>query len=537
MITPKPGRMAQTGRGQASVGAKQTSVPLTFPSPTLGLVTAADLASQTSGAAMVLENWLPTLTGARIRGGSEKWGLAIDGGAFVSAFRYLYGPIEKLFMATAAGIYDMSAPALPPATTDKAVVATSGEWCTFQHTNAGTSYLVCLNGTDARLLYNGSTWASTPAITFADATTMANLNFGWVFKNREFFLKNGSLDAYYIGLNAVGGAASVFPLGGVMKKGGALLSGFSWSLESGDGPNEYCVFLSTEGEVAVYSGSDPSNASDFALVGIYQIARPLGKNAWIKSGGDVLIATVDGLTPLSQAFQRDRQQLTLVSASKQIDDLWRAAAGATGSGWTLTLWPEQNLVFVCFPSNPVLPDTSFVFNTQTGKWSTVTNWQARCYSPHQKNFFFGSTSGLAWHCDYTGTDDGMAFQAKYLSHFNPVSGFGQQKAAVLGQLKVRASEKPNAKLFARADMNVSIPAQPTVTVNTTGASVWDVGLWDVAKWDGGAAPNAFHQIRQNVRAEGESLALGCVITSGGPVKLNVELDLGTLQVSSGEASS
>lgn len=87
-------------------------------------------------------------------------------------------------------------------------------------------------------VYNGTSWTTAPAITFTDGTTMAQLNYGWLFKNREFFLKNGTLDAYYLPVNAVGGAAALFPLGGVMKKGGSLLTGFSWSLESGDGLND-----------------------------------------------------------------------------------------------------------------------------------------------------------------------------------------------------------------------------------------------------------------------------------------------------------
>lgn len=530
----QPGRL-RGSRG--SKGTQQTSAPLVFPGPTLGLVTAADIASQTSGAATVLENWLPTLTGARVRGGCTKWGLAADGGPIISAFRYIYGPIEQLFMATETAIYDMSAPALPPDMTAAIVSGlTSGEWCTFQHTNAGTSYLVCLNGTDARRIYNGLTWSTTPALTFPDATTSADLNFGWVFKNREFFLKNGSLDAYYLNdLYNIGGETSVFPLGGVMKDGGSLLSGFSWSVESGDGPNEYCVFLSTEGEVAVYAGSNPGNANDFSLVGVYKIARPLGKNAWIKSGGDVLIATVDGLTPLSQAFQRDRQQLTLVSASRQIADLWKAAAAATGSGWTLTLWPEQNLVFVCFPDNPAVPDTTFVFNTQTGKWAIITNWQANCYATHQKSLFFGSSDGLAWHGDFSGSDDGMAFRAVYLSHFNPGQGFGIEKEASFGKMRFKSPEKPKALLFARADMDVSIPPYAVVTLNTVGSSEWDVAQWDEAQWDAESPVLTYFEARQNVRASGEALALGCVIVSGGTVALNVEMDIGTLLIGPGEA--
>ncbi|KQS79033.1 hypothetical protein ASG25_10630 [Rhizobium sp. Leaf384] len=538
-MSVQPGRVRQNNRGAGAGASQQRSAPLPFPSPTLGLMTNADIASQTSGAAMVLENWLPTLTGARIRGGSEKWGLAADGGAFVSAFRYVYGSVERMFMSTATAIYDMSAPAVPPTTTAAVVTGlTGGDFCTFQQANADKSYLVCFNGMDTRKLYDGATWGTAPAITFpsGDTTTMASLNFGWVFKKRQFLIKNGSLDAYFLGLDSVGGVASLFPLGGVMRNGGSLLSGFSWSIESGDGPNEYCVFLSTEGEVAVYSGSNPTSADDFGLVGVYQIGRPLGKNAFIRSGGDVLIATVDGLVQLSQSFQRDRGQLSLVSVSRPIEDIWRAVAAVTGSGWTLTLWPEQNLVFVCFPNNPVAPDTTLVLNALTSKWSLVTNWAANCFACFQKNLFFGSTNGLAWHGDYTGTDDGMTFQASFLSHFAAVQGYGQEKVAGVATMRFRASEPPKVRLFARADMDIAVPSYSTVSLNSIGASVWDVGFWDAAKWDGDGVSRGYFKYRQNVRARGDIIALGCAVVSGGAVKLDVELDLGTLQITTGESN-
>lgn len=539
MIEIRPGRIPQTNRGKTAVGQTQRSTPLTFPAPVGGLVTTADMASQAAGSATVLENWFPTTTGARIRGGSKKAGLTADGKTILSAFKYAYGPVEKLFMATQSAIFDMSAPAVPPATTAAVVSGlTGGDWSTFQHTNAGTSYLVCFNGKDARRLYNGTSWGTTPAITFSDATTMGSLSFGWIFKNRQFLIKAGSLDAYYLEtLNAVGGAAAVLPLGGVMKGGGSLLFGCSWSVESGDGPNEYCVFVSTEGEVAVYAGGDPGNAGDWSIVGVYQIGRPLGKNAFIKSGGDVLIATVDGLMPLSQCFQRDRQQMTLVSISKPIETEWKLAASATGDGWTLTLWPDENLVFVCFPENTVVPDTTFVFNALTGKWSFVRNWQAACFASYQRSLFFGSVEGCCWQGDITGTDDGQAFQASYLSSFLPATGFGQTKSASLAKLNIRALDRPRIMLFARADGDKTVPNFTTASVNSVGASIWDAGLWDVAIWDAAAYGNVPHKFRQNVRAEGETLALGCAVVSGGGTRLFIELDLGTLLVASGEAGS
>ncbi|WP_337267517.1 hypothetical protein [Oryzifoliimicrobium ureilyticus] len=539
-ISVQAGRVMQSNRGATSSAqsAQQQAAPLTFPAPTEGLVTTADFASQQPGAASVLENWFPTLTGARIRGGSRRVGLTADGNTIISAIKYVYGPIERLFMATATAIYDMSSPAAPPATTPAAVSGLkSGDWCTFQHTNAGTSWLVCLNGADDRRLFNGTSWGTSPAITFSDTTTMANLNFGWVFKNRQFLLKNGSLDAYYLDLNAVGGAASVFPLGGVMKKGGSLLFGCSWSVESGNGPNDYCVFVSTEGEVAVYQGSNPASASDFAVIGVYQIGRPLGKNAFIKSGGEVLIATVNGLIPLSQSFKRDLQQLSLASASRPIENEWRLAAGATGTGWTLTLWPEENLVFVAFPDNPVMSNIAFVFNALNGKWAIVKNWLATCFAAYQRSLFFGSVGGYCWQGDISGTDEGLPFQASYLTSFLPAGGFGQVKSANLAKLTLRALEQPIVQLCARANGNKAIPNFARVSVNKIGSSLWDSGLWDQALWDASASVRNIYSFRQNVRAEGDTLALGCAIVSGGTAKLFIDLDLGTLLVTTGEASS
>ena len=534
---PRPGRIPQTNRGSVKVAAKQTSAPLTFPAPTQGLVSTSSMGAAPLGSAIILENWFMTLKGARVRGGSAKRGLAADGGAIRSAFKYKFGGLEKMFMATDAGIYDMTAPVAPPATTAPSVSGmASGDWCAFQQTNAGTSYLVCFNGANDRRLFNGVSWTTAPAITFSDATTMSALNYGWMFKNRQFLLKNGSLDAYYLGLNAVGGAAAVFPLGGVMKKGGSLLMGFSWSIESGDGLGDYCVFVSTEGEVAIYSGSDPSNANDFALKGVYQIGKPLGKNAQIRSGADVLVATIDGLIPISQVFQRDRQTLALVSLSRAIEDEWKLAANATPTGWTMTLWPEQNLVFVAFPENLVLPDTTFVLNVLNGKWSIIKSWRAQAYQSLQGSLFFGSNAGLCWQGDISGADDGAPFAAVYLSQFTAAGEFSQTKTASKAAMAFRAKTKPNVKLFARADYDTSVPSYAMVSTGDAGSSEWDVGLWDVAKWDGVTEFRNF-KFRQNVRANGAMLAIGCVVLSGGQFRLDIEVDFAVLEMEGGEQSA
>lgn len=531
----RPSRLMQSNRGPVKAVPPQASAPLTLPAPVKGLYTTTTLSDDLPGAAAVLRNWLPTLTGARIRGGSIKKAVIASGLDFVSAFTYKYGGAEKLFMATTSAIYDMTSPAAPPTNTASVVSGlTGGDWATFQHSNAGGSYLIATNGADSRRVFDGTSW-TTPAITFPDATTMAQLSQGWLFKNREFFVKAGTMDAYYLDAAAIAGDATVFPLGGTMKNGGSLLMGFNWSIESGTGPNEYCVFVSTEGEVAVFQGSDPDDAATFTVQGVYQIGKPLGKNAFIKAGGDVLIATVSGLIPMSQAVQRNGDALSSFSRSRPIEDDWSTAATAVPSGWSMTYWPEQKLVLVSFPDTVVVPDTTFVLNVVTWAWSIVTNWKATCYGSIQGSIFFGSLAGAVWQGDITGADDGLPFIAPYLSQFRAVSAFGQRKEATIGQMYIKAREKPNVLLFARANGDTSVPSFNVVSVGDAGSSEWDVGLWDVAAWDNPSSLQRF-EYRQNVRASGDTLAIGAVIVSGGPVALRVALDLGNLQIVAGEQS-
>jgi hypothetical protein len=425
---------------------------------------------------------------------------------------------------------------------------TSGEWMTFQHTTTGGSFLCCFNGTDPRQIYNGTAWTTEPAITVTttDTTTEPDtitvtdigdqIGAAFLFKQRQFLIKSGTMDAYYLGVNSIGGEAAVFPLGGVMKKGGGLLTGFTWSPESGDGLNMLCCFVSTEGEIAVYQGDDPSVAASWALKGVYSIGKPLGKNAFIQAGGDILIATVTGLIPLSQVFQRDRDTVALSALSRAIDDRWQNVARSVSFGWSITAWPEKSLVFVSFPFTASEPDTTFVLNVQTNKWSLITNWQAMAYCAFQGQLYFGDNVGVIWHADATGSDNGAPFKAVYLSHFMPAGGFGRRSQATLAHMYFQGKVNPVVYLFARANGDITEPSGPAVTLQNPAVSEWDVGKWDEALWDA-AAPKVKIQRRQNVRATGDTLALGCVVTSGGSTPLDLEIDMGVLQVAGGESSA
>src|SRR5699024_4648934 len=94
---------------------------------------------------------------------------------------------------------------------------------------------------------DGSESQLVAGLTFGGGLTSANMAFVWVYKNRLWFAERDSMNAWYMGVDSIGGTASVFPLAGVFGQGGALLFGQTWSLDAGQegGLSEQNIFVST----------------------------------------------------------------------------------------------------------------------------------------------------------------------------------------------------------------------------------------------------------------------------------------------------
>lgn len=342
-----------------------------FAAPTGGWVANRNLVTPNTGGpqgAYVLDNIFPTATGARMRGGSQKYALIGDGEEdVVSLFSYANGNNRSLFGAVASAIYDISVVADPDVSPSPAVgMLTSGDWSAVQFATAGGVFLRLVNGSDTPLVYDGAAFNTTPAIT-GSGLTPEGLSDVWAFKRRLFFVQKESLDAWYLPVDSIGGTAQILPLGGVFRLGGALLFGGSWSLDSGSGLSEQCFFVTTEGEAAIYQGSNPGDADQWQLVGVYKLGRPLGKRAWMRAGGDVLVCTDIGMVPLSQAIARDLAALAPAAVSYPIETAWNDAVAARSFGpWSCTIWPTRQMVLISMPSNSDQPPQMFVANARTG---------------------------------------------------------------------------------------------------------------------------------------------------------------------------
>lgn len=362
------------------------------------------------------------------------------------------------------------------------------------------------------LLFNGVTGVDT-----------ANLSYNWTYKNRIFYVEKNSLNAWYLPVDSVTGTATKLPLAGIFTRGGSLLFGAAWSLETlGGGLSEQCIFVTTEGEIAVFQGSDPSVADSWSKVGVYRTGRPLGAKAHIKAGGDVVMATDIGFLPVSASLTRDYAALSPVAVSYPIETAWNEyVANRSFGAWTCEVWPTQQMMAITMPSPVGGTPTMLVANVRTGAWAPYTGWNALCVLAFQGRLFFGSSNGQIIEAEVTGMDNGVPYTASCVPLFDPLKTPASLKTGLLARSVLLSATEIAPQLSLQSDYQIELPSVPSA-VQVPGGNTWDTGIWDVSKWDQ-AGQKTTRQQWQSVGGAGYSLSPSVQITSGSLVPLDVEL--------------
>jgi len=352
-----------------------------------------------------------------------------------------------------------------------------------------------------------SSTASTVTLTNVATTALSQV---WLFKERLFFVEKDTTSVWYLPVESIGGAATEIDLGSIFQKGGSVLFGATWSLDSGSGLDDVCLFVTDQGEVAVYEGTNPANASTWSLVGVYDIGLPLNKHGFFKAGGDLAILTEDGIIPVSEALKKDRAALQTVAISYPIEDAWRdGVSGATASHpVSVTLWQSRTFLLIGTPLLDGNKYVSYVANARTGAWGRVTGWDVRCSAVAQDQLYFGNSNGKVLKADTGGDDDGSAYTAEYVPKF---SYSDVMRTANFASLTYRASEEVDFNLYAHADYVID-PMTPPQPIDIYDDSAWGTGIWGTFVWGAGEATSSF-TARQAVRASGYALAPGLSITS------------------------
>jgi hypothetical protein len=452
-----------------------------LPAPVGGWNALDSVAEMPPTDARFLENWLPTSSDVLLRYGYTAFATGLPGQVETLA-AYAGGTTNELFAWSGTGIYDI--------TTGGAVGApvvtglTNARWQFTNMANSGGNYLMAVNGADDLQLYNGTTWTaidgvSVPAITGVTTSTLSNI---FLFKKRVWFAQNGTLVAWYLGVDAISGAATAFSLQGVALKGGYIVSIAAWTIDAGYGVDDMLVFVTSRGEVIVYKGTDPSSAATWALVGVWAVGAPIGRRCFMKYSGDLLLICEDGLLPLAAALQSSRVE-PRVALTNKIQGATSQAIATYGSnfGWSLLYFPRESMLFLNVPV-AVGQQQQFVMNTITKAWCNFTGWAANCWELFEDSPYFGGNTivGLAWD---SLADNGTNINGAAAQAYNYFGSRGQQKRWTLARPTLMANGTPSAQ--SALDVDFETQAIAPISSSTVPTSAWDSAIWDTSVWGGG----------------------------------------------------
>ena len=464
---------------------RRTRIPaqgrtVSIPAPIGGWNARDSAADMSKTDALVLENWFPAPTYITLRNGYSKHVTGITGWV-ETIMAYVGGTTNKLFGAATTKIYDVTTAGAVGAASVSSL--TNARWQYVNNTTSGGSYLQAVNGADKMVVFDGSAWhkdgdGSPYDVTGVDSATCIGITLS---HNRVWLTKVNSLKAFYGPTGSIGGAFSTLDLSSFCQRGGYLMAIADWTMDAGYGMDDMTVFITSEGEVLVYRGTDPASVTTWGLVGVFWIGSPIGRRCIIKYQGDLLIITQDGVQPMSLAMQASRGS-PKINITDKIQYAVSQAVSMYGSnyGWQLLVFPKENMLFLNVPLLESNTQQQYVMNTITKTWCNFAGWDAACWELYRDNPYFGGNGyvGKAWD---TLSDNGGVIVGDALQAFSSYGSPGVNKQFT----QMRPVLNTNGTPVIAAKMNVDFDtSDPTSTVSFTpgGYAVWGTSLWDNANW-------------------------------------------------------
>lgn len=460
---------------------KRVSKQDSLQAPTGGLNAKDPLAAMKPTEAVEMDNYFPRPSDVISRNGSMKHSTGLVGAVDTLA-SYNNGTTKELFAVVGGGIYDVTNSGAVGAAEVSGLA--NSRFQTINFGTAGGFFLLGVNGANKMQVYTGSVWyadGTTTTVTGFDTALAAHIN---NFKNRVWFIEKDSFNAWYLPVSSIGGAANNLDLSGLFKMGGYLMAMANWTIDNASGVDDYAAFITSEGEVALYKGTDPSSSTTWAIVGTFRMGAPIGRRCFCKAGADVLVITTDGAFPLSKSLLTDRSQLNL-AATNNISNLINSDVQMykDNFGWQPLLHPIGNKLIINVPATESAISHQYVMNTTHGAWCRFTEWNAFCFETVGDKLYFGSTNGV-WEADIGQSDDDTEITGVVQQAFSYFGSKGAQKKFQM----VRPILISEGSVVPAMLMNVDFEIRHTTNTSYTagsGGTAWDTGLWDVSPWQAG----------------------------------------------------
>jgi hypothetical protein len=324
---------------------------------------------------------------------------------------------------------------------------------------------------------------TTVGITGVDSSSFINVN---LFKNRLWFTQKDTMKIWYLDVNNIGGAATSIDFGSIARNGGYLQAMGTWTLDAGQGADDYAVFVTSMGEILVYNGTDPTTAATWLLKGVWQLGQTFNRKCFFKWSGDLLLLTQDGLVPLSSALQSSRLDPRINLTDKIYYAVSQAATTYYANfGWQINYFASENMLILNIPISGGMEQ--YVMHTITKSWARFTGLEAYCWEVSGSDEIYFGGDGYVANFYQGNSDNGTNIQAAAQQAYSYFDSPGQNKRFTM----VRPIFQSNNGLPTTA-INISTDFEPQTQFGTlsfnpasTIGGLWDVSVWDGALWSAG----------------------------------------------------
>lgn len=486
---------------------KQVSQTASLPPPIGGLNARDALSDLDPKDALLLDNFFPENNSIHLRRGHLEHTDTGTAAAVRSLMTYGASDGDQILLAASGGsIFDATASAITLETG-----FANNDWQYVNFATAGGQFLIMVNGVDELQRFDGSVFVSS-AFTASGLTTSTLANV-CSHKERIWLAQADTLNAWYGDTESVAGTLSKFPLGGVADLGGSLLALGTMSTTAGTTVDDFLAFVTDQGEVLLYQGTDPSSDATWALAGRYRIGKPIGRRCLVRIGGDLVVISTEGALSIRKSLEFARGQQDRAAVTDKIQDSFNSAARsyAGNFGWQALVYPKGHRVLFNIPVGEDASQYQFVMNANTGAWCRFTGMMGGCWALLDDELYFGGNDGIVYKADVGYQDNGAPITGQMKGAFNFFGKRTQQKYFTMLRPIFTSNGSPAVTISIGVDYGNAEPGASITPAETTSA-VWGVSLWGTGQWGGG---ERLTKNWQSVGALGFCGAIGMKIVSNG----------------------
>jgi hypothetical protein len=313
------------------------------------------------------------------------------------------------------------------------------------------------------------------AITGVNSNTFVHVN---LFKNFLFFVQENSMEVWYLPVGQVSGVATKLDFGGIARMGGYIQAMGTWTIDAGQGADDYAVWITNNGETIVYNGTNPDSADTWALKGVWQLGQTFNRRCFLKWAGDILLLTQDGLVPLAAALQSSRLDPRVNLTDKIYYAISQEASLYSNNfGWQINYFASENMLMINIPSGEGVKQ--FCMHTISKAWCSFSNINAKCWELSYDKMYFGGNGFVGSFWDAY-SDDGNNINAVVQQAYSYFDAPGQQKRFTM----IRPIfQTDNGFPGILVGINTDFDAQNSLGAVSFNAVSSTLGVWDSATWD------------------------------------------------------